>query len=200
MKSRGFTLIELLVVIAIIGIIATVVLVGLSNAREKANIAKTVITVKQVKTSLNLYFSDVGHLPATCRKVLPNTCTAASDPFVNSLGETGWGGPYYSFYDKTTPWGGDFSFFSGLDLENNGTLDYGLILDDDRPGYTFTDNGGAIPEDTLQQLDRILDDGNLQTGNARGGSHPPASGHFWPNPAVTCGTDGELCIRLHPEI
>ena len=58
MKQKGFTLIELLVVISIIGLLASIVLIALNDARAKARDAKRVADMKQLVTALNLYYND----------------------------------------------------------------------------------------------------------------------------------------------
>lgn len=64
MKSKGFTLIELLVVIAIIGILATVVLSSLSQARKRARDTKRLSEIKQMQNALELYYLDNGFYPS----------------------------------------------------------------------------------------------------------------------------------------
>lgn len=65
MNKRGFTLIELLVVVAIIGLLSTLAVVALGNARKKANDAKRVSDVKQLQTALELYYTDNNAYPTT---------------------------------------------------------------------------------------------------------------------------------------
>lgn len=64
-KQHGFTLIELLVVIAVIGILASVVLASLNSARAKAHDAKRKADLVQIRSALELYYSDNGAYPVT---------------------------------------------------------------------------------------------------------------------------------------
>lgn len=64
-NKSGFTLIELLVVIAIIGLLASVIVVGMGNARLKSRDAKRLSDIQQIKLGLDIYFNTGAGYPDT---------------------------------------------------------------------------------------------------------------------------------------
>lgn len=158
--THGFTLIELLVVIAIIGILASVVLASLNDAREQAKYTKAIQDIKAIQTNLALYFNDTHSVPPDCGAA----CNSTTDPFINALGVAGWSGPYPSLWDKTHPWGGGYTF-SVYDAYQDGSVETIIVLDDDRPNTNSGDNQGIIPTSALIGIDQIFDDGDLSSGN-----------------------------------
>ncbi len=101
--QRGFTLIELLVVIAIIGLLSSIVLVGLNAARQTAIDARVLSEVEQIKVALQLYFNDHGGYP-----VCDTDVTTSEESQACCIGDA----------DPATP--GDQCYFLGSEV--TGTL------------------------------------------------------------------------------
>lgn len=101
--SAGFTLIELLVVISIIGLLSSVVLASLNEARMKARDTQRISDLQQIRLALELYRDDNGAYPAGA-----NTIFAAS--YSSSFSAINWDSfgailsPYISSmpYDPTS--------------------------------------------------------------------------------------------------
>ncbi len=72
-RNRGFTLMELLVVIAIIGILGSIVVISVSNARQKAYFSRSLAEFNSLSTALELFKDDnEGAYPDDADRNIPN--------------------------------------------------------------------------------------------------------------------------------
>lgn len=76
--KKGFTLVELLAVIAIIGILASIVIANLGNARSQAKDARRISDIKNIQLALAQYFNDNLRYPCD---IYSTTNTAACPRF-----------------------------------------------------------------------------------------------------------------------
>lgn len=93
MNKKGFTLIELLIVVAVIGILASVVLVGLGPVQKQGRDARRISDLRQVQNGLELYYNKCGYYPGAPANPNCTTFTQISDwtSLTNSLTQSGIG-------------------------------------------------------------------------------------------------------------
>lgn len=64
MDKKGFTLIEILIVVFIIGLLASIVLVGLGSFRARGRDARRIADLREIQNGLELYYGKFGSYPA----------------------------------------------------------------------------------------------------------------------------------------
>ncbi len=137
-SCQGFTLVELMIVIAIIGIIAAIAIPNFISYRKKAQIASMVSDFKYFEKGFMAYALDIGDFPNESHIVLPDLPTM--EEYINPAV---WG--------KTTPLGGTYNW-EGPD------------------GYPYAGISvfeGDAPQEDFRLLDRMFDDGDLNSGKFR---------------------------------
>jgi prepilin-type N-terminal cleavage/methylation domain-containing protein len=79
MYRKGFTLIELLIVIAIIGVLSSIILNAIQQARMKARDARRKSDIHQLQIALESYYSDNGMYPCSYNALAPNSSWSTSN-------------------------------------------------------------------------------------------------------------------------
>lgn len=86
-NRKGFTLIELLVVIAIIGVMSSVVMASLNNARSKGKDASIKASMSSIRSQVELYYDNNGnsYAPVTALAITTSSNICTTQTAVNNV-------------------------------------------------------------------------------------------------------------------
>lgn len=140
-RVRGFTLVELIAIIVVLAILSGVAIPKVLNLRTRAMVSSTARSWKVLERAVNQYMMDNGNVPP------PNVNDALMPPELNAYLSN-------SDFTRTPPTGGmwDYDEWSAF-----GGAGVGLSV-----SVSITQS--PEPSSTFQQIDAVVDDGNLATG------------------------------------
>ena len=146
MKKRGFTIIELLIVIAIIGLLSTMVIFSVNEARKKAKISKAQGDIGQINKAIRMLAHDTSQWPGhndldvitpdlfcgdddgcTDRSLKDEVAGITSND--TSPPYEGYRGPYMEFIPND-PWGHEYFFDLEYKIDSNDNPCEGSSCDD----------------------------------------------------------------------
>jgi prepilin-type N-terminal cleavage/methylation domain-containing protein len=122
MRQKGFTLIELLIVIVIIGILASIVLLGVGRVQPAARDARRVAELRQVQHALEVYYRKCSYYPGR-GDGMGNPCGAG----------------FADISADMIPWA-----TMTASLLDGGTLGFGVVPDDPNPSVHYSYGTNAI--------------------------------------------------------
>lgn len=156
-RQRGFTLIELLVVIAIIGLLAAIVFVSLSGARESGREARARSDIRHIILAISLLESDTGEWPGHTTPWTVGSGAGGNEIWDLNAQEAGitqndltspyagWKGPYMSFI-LPDPWGNPYFFDPDYDIDPGAGQTWAAVVGSFGPNGTVGDADDIILE------------------------------------------------------
>ena len=161
--KRAWTLVELVMVIVLVAILAGIGVVKFNEVIESSRVSKAVAEVNAIKKALLAFYGDLGAFP-------PDVGTDTDPGLAYNKGSwSNWNGPYIDKWPDKTPWGGsyDYEYWNCSWADKDGTAGNEVLISV-RGGSGY---GGNMTTEDATNIDRLLDDGNLNTGNARGNAN-----------------------------
>ena len=132
--KRGFTLVEIMIVVVIIGILAVMAGVAFKHVRERAVATAVANDLRVFADAFQTYALENGDYPAD---VGPATLPSGMEEYIKS-----------SLFTSKTPAGGRYDWDEGV---------FGLTA-------AVSLRNPTVGSDTILEIDKAIDDGNLSTG------------------------------------
>jgi prepilin-type N-terminal cleavage/methylation domain-containing protein len=196
-QKRGFTLVEVLVVVSLLGLLSSITLASVQDARKKADSVKRVAELREIQNALMLFYGDHGRMPLNYgggTADIPHKIDTGCADTANNPGGSCWGacdGPMPGL-----PGGRDGSCPDGLghdpcaaptlidpeaysasmqELVDGGylpSIPHGSSIG---AGYCYFDYGSNDPKGEGAMVVTILPDGKMTTTGPPGSCRPEAS-------------------------